>query len=287
MNIKHIKKIIIHTLKRIPEFLKETKSLPDFWLYIALAVLLTGFFMILTFPYEVLVRSQLQQMGESFGGGAYVGNIDIGLFGDSTINNMTLSRKDGAELEFKNINFNIGHLRALISKDINGDLSVEQMSYSNEKMSIKGNIESDLNMEFNSFSDYPVKGKIDTQFKNVSVNGVVIKGFDIPPVKFTTIKIEAVIMKGRVKIEKSNFSGPDINGSITGYIVLSGFFKRSQIDLNIEIDSSSALLDNYKILLGSLPNENGKIKINLKGTLDNPKIDIPGTSSRPDSANEN
>ena len=122
------------------------------------------------------------------------------------------------------------------------------------------------------------------ELNGVSVKGLTIKGFDIPPVRFKTVTADLKISGSRIDIDDVIFMGKDLKGSVKGSITLTKFIKHSKVDLDVEIDSSSALLENYKILLGDKLTSDGKLKTKIKGTLTNPRVNIPGSVSMSDDA---
>ncbi|MFH0976669.1 MAG: type II secretion system protein GspN [Spirochaetota bacterium] len=267
--IKHITKIF----KKIIPFLKEVKKLPNVWSYILLSLFLTVIFFIFTFPYSSLIRNQLQSLGENIGKSANIGEIDFNLLTDSKIESMTITFKDGAELTLTDVDFNIGIISFLIGNTISGDIQIKNLKYEKEKEKITVSGRSDFDLKFNSMSEFPANGRIKLDLKNITANGLIIKEFDIPPVRFSSITADINIAKKKISIDEFKAAGPDIKGSINGSVIVAQFFNQSQLNLNIIIDSSSPFIENYKILLSKWIDNSNKIQLAVKGSISNPRID--------------
>ncbi|MBN2402863.1 MAG: type II secretion system protein GspN [Spirochaetes bacterium] len=273
MEIKNIKHIINKIIKRLTIILKEIKTLPNAWLYVILSVILTFTFFIFTFPYSTLIRNQLQTMGENIGRSAYIGEVDFSFFGDTDINNITIILKDGSEINLNNINLDIGIFSVLLKNTVNGNAQINNIKYEKDKTSINMVAKSDFDLRLSSISEFPANGRIKLDMQNIIANGITVKGFDIPPVRFTSITANAGIIKKKITIESFNASGPDIKGSISGTIMLAQSFPQSQLNLNIVIDSSSSFLENYRILLNKWIDSSNKIQLTIRGSISNPNID--------------
>ncbi len=273
MNLKDIKHIINNFIKRILTILKEIRTLPNVWLYIILAVALTFVFLIFTFPYGALIRNELQKVGENIGRSAYIGKIDFGLIGSTKIDTMAIVFKDGAELSLQNIDLDINTFSAFLTNSVNGNLHIDNIKYQKEKTSISIVANSEFDLEFNSFSELPVNGSLRLELQNVIANGINIKEFDIPPVRFTSIAADLNILKKKLTINECKISGPDIKGNITGFLVLAKFFQQSQVNLDIVIDSASSFLTNYKIFLGKWMDETDNLRLQIRGSISSPNID--------------
>jgi hypothetical protein len=279
MELKLSKDRIKQILNDIILFFKESASLPNFWLYIVLSIILFIVFFIATFPYEVLIRNKLNEVGGNFGKSFYVGSLDFNLLGSTTINNLTMTLDNGSEYDLENIDMNIGLLSALLSKTIEGSLIIPNFKYNKDITSLNSILNSDFKLEFNSYSEFPSNGFIILKLQNVQLKGMTIKDFNIPPIRFTLVDADIKIIKRSLSIKSMKLSGPDLNGSIKGDITFAKVASGSRMNLNIEIDSNSALLENYKILLGDAISSDNKLIINLRGTISNPQINFSQNSA--------
>ncbi|MDY6967983.1 MAG: type II secretion system protein GspN [Spirochaetota bacterium] len=277
MDIKDLQTFIRNILKKSKKILKEAVSLPYAKLYILLSIILILFFMILTFPYEALIRNSLQTLESTACRSLYIGNIDFSLTNNTNIDNISFILKNGAKLNFDDIDFNISlnPFTTLMNKNLKGNMIIKKLGYAQKKISIDSNLESNFDLIFKSMSDFPTKGYIKLDFKRLSLGGLNIKGFDIPPISFSSMKIDTKITGKRIGIQDVTFSGKDINGKLNGFITPARRFKNSKIDLKIMVDPASPLLDNYKVLLGNIINSEENIRISLRGTISNPRVDFP------------
>jgi hypothetical protein len=276
MEIKDIKSTIIKSAKTLLKILKDIKTLPNVWLYILMSFILTIIFFIFTFPYSSLIRNQLQTIGDSIGRSTEIGEVNFNLFTGAGIDSMAIVLRDGSEITFQNIDLNMSIFPALLSNSLNGSITINNIKYSKDKTSINMVASSDFNLKFNSMSEFPANGKIKLDLQNVIANGITVKEFDIPPVRFTSITADASILKKKITIESFNASGPDIKGSINGSIMAAQSFQQSQLNLNIIVDSSSPFLENYRILLNKWIDNANKIQLTLRGSIANPNIEASG-----------
>ena len=276
MNSKIILDRTKKILKGIPPLLKEIISLPNFWSYAGLSIILTTFFWFMTLPYEVAVKNMLQEAGDSMGKEFHIGNIDLNLFSNSTINNTRLVFSENSELKTSDFAFNFAYRKLLFSNALQGDIKISTFNLTIDDMSIKASIECAIDLMLDSFIGSPEKGMISPRIQNVSIKGLTVKGFDIPPVTLKLIDGEIIIKKKKIKFDDIFLTGPTIKGKISGRITLSDFLQHSVLDLKISIASDSSLLDNYRVLLDSLPEKRGYFVLKIKGTIADPKIELPG-----------
>ncbi len=185
----------------------------------------------------------------------------------------------------------MGIFSALFSNSFNGDIRISNLKYEKDKTSINMVVKSDFSLKFNSMSEFPSNGKIKLDLQNIIANGITIKEFGIPPVRFTSIIADASILKKKITIETFNASGPDIKGNINGFVMPGPSFQQSQLNLNIVVDSSSPFLENYRILLNKWIDNTNKIQLTIRGSISNPNIETlgqkndatPGVDSKIDS----
>lgn len=277
MNLTEIKNKILPYIKQFISKAKEILKLPYAKAYIALSIPLIIIFFIFTFPYEIIIREQIKKLEPNVGN-IYVGTIDAGLILDSYIDSIVMSFQSGSELKFKDISFNvaINPITTLINKTLDGKINIEELKYVNNETSFAGVMKTNFDLKFIPNSVIPSDGFLNLDLQNVSLKGINIKGFDIPPVHFSSINAKTEIQKNNLKISLMQFSGTDIRGTIKGNIMLSPFLFNSNLNITIEIDPQSKIIDNYKTLLGSTyKGGNEKIIIVITGTLRDPKINFP------------
>jgi hypothetical protein len=283
MDIRNIKTKIITVLKGIKSKLKETLSLPYAKHYLVLSIILIIFFFIVTFPYEVLLRGQIQKLEAATGGNLYVGDIDFSLFGDSRIENLAFSFTSGSEINLNEVEMNIAinPVTLLIRKTIKGKLDIANFIYRKQELSIKSLINSRFDMEIDPVLGVPSSGFINIDLQNSDIKGLNIKGFDIKPIKFTSIKGETTLANRVITIKSLVFSGNDLRGDIKGTIQLEKFLFNSRINFVIEIDPNSGALQDFKMLLDNMVVTDNKVRITIAGTLMDPKVDLPTKTQAP------
>lgn len=277
INIKIIKEDIINFFKGFKTFIKETFNLPKAKLYIILAIFLVLVFLVLTFPYAVLIRNYLQNLEKQFGTNITVGSMHIGIIGDSYIDDMVVFLKDGTELDLKDItlDLSLNPITVFARETVKGNFDIKNIKYVKQDTSFSGLIICDLLLKRNSKKGIISEGFINLKIQNVNVQGLTIQDFNIPPVQITAITLDTKINNNEMKIERGIFSGSDLRGNITGKINLSKSLMASRLDLKIEIDKNSKLLVNYKEILGMLGSDKDKIAIEISGSLFNLRPKLP------------
>jgi hypothetical protein len=275
IDITNIKDWIGNYLKSAIRIFKEIAKLPKAKFYIFLSIVLIIFFIVITFPYEILVRNQIHKLETQLGSNINIGEIDFSLWDSIFMDNIYISSRDGTDIILKNLSIDISlnPYTIFIKKTIRGDISIRGMRYLRRETSADGIVKCkfDINMD-------NTNGFVNLDLQNVRVNGVVIKGFDIPPVKFTSIQAETVIYNSELKINKFTFSGIDLRGRIQGAMTIAKLMRNSKMNINIEIDKNSRILEDYKILIGNYTGHGDNLKIELSGLISRPRINFPGKS---------
>jgi hypothetical protein len=258
-------------------FIKETWALPYAKLYLALSLIMVPFFVFLTFPYEILIRNQLQKLESTMGRNIQIGVIDFSVIGQSYIDYLNITFSNGAELNLKDIMFDISinPYRLFVSKKIRGEIQISSFKYAKSDLSITNNLKTSFNIQFDGKTGIPTNGDVDVELTNASLKGITIKGFDIPALKFSSIKGAGTLKSRRLRIDSFTFSGSDVNGEIKGSIQIEPMANASKINLFIYINQDSRILQEYKMLLDSLADSGGKIKIEITGNFINPNVKLP------------
>lgn len=277
MNLKQIVQAMLNFLSTAKTFLKETWALPYAKLYLVLSVAMVPFFVFFTFPYEILIRNQLQKLESTMGRNIQIGLIDFSVIGDSYIDYLNISFSNGAELNLKDITFNISvnPYRLLISKKIRGEVQIGSFKYAKSDLSITNNLKTSFNIQFDGKTGIPTNGELGLELTNASLKGITIKGFDIPALKFSSIKGEGTLRSRRLRIDSFTFAGGDVNGEIKGSIQIEPMANASKLNLFIYLNSDSRILQEYKMLLDRLVDAGGKVKIEITGNFINPNVKLP------------
>lgn len=278
MDFKQLKTRALDYLSRAKTILKETWSLPYAKLYMVLAVVMTVFFIFVTFPYEVLIRNQLQKLESTIGRNIQIGAIDFSLIGDTYIDSISITFSSGAELNLKDIalDLSINPYTLLLKKTVRGEINIGSFKYAKQDVAVNNTLKSEFNIKLDGKTGIPSDGELSIDLSNVSLKGISIKGFDIPPVRFTTIKGVASLRNRRLRIENLAFSGNDVRGEIKGSMLFEQMAAASRINIYAFINSDSRILQEYKMLLDNMMEaEAGKIKIEIGGSFASPEVKLP------------
>jgi hypothetical protein len=278
MDIQKIRERLIRILERIRSIAGEAIKLPYARRYILIAAGLTILFFILTFPYEVIILKQIKKLEQQTRMSIFIENLDFNLIGDSYIDSLEISSPRGSDISLRDVSFDIwmNPITTLIMKRLKGSASVHDFKYLTEESSYTGQLKSEFELSLDGPNGMPGDGVLDLELQNVFIKGLSIKDFKIAPVRFSSIKSRAQMQRNELRISNIQFAGPDLNGSVRGTIELAQFFGNSSLNIVLEIDPSSRLVNEYRVLLGSMNLREGeRIRIRIEGTVQNPRIDLP------------
>jgi hypothetical protein len=282
MDLNSIKQSIRTFLQSLGARLKEMWKLPHVKMYLAATVFFTLVFLAVTFPYEVVIRDQLQNLEKSIGRPVLVGDIDFSLFGDSEIDSVEIGLQDG-EIVMKNVKFNIAlnPYTTLISRTLRGKIAVQDFRYTVTDTTVTAVLKTEFELTL-ADSGPPSDGFLKLELSNAFLKGIKIKGFDIPPIKFSSVRGDSTLQRGNLRLASMKMSGPDLQGNIHGMLSMAKSFSSSNLSLTIELDPDSRVLEDYNILLGGAKKNEDKLRITLNGPLKNPKATFPWTKAGKD-----
>ncbi|MCU0845537.1 MAG: type II secretion system protein GspN [Spirochaetes bacterium] len=279
MEFRQMKDRVSAALKSAGRFAREALALPYARLYIAMALVLTVIFTLLGFPFDVLIRGELQKMEQRGLRSVIVGEIDFNIIGDSYIDSLILGTGTESEISMKDVQFNIAinPVTTLVNKTLKGEISVQDFRYADDSSSFSCLLESEFRLAADPATGNPRDGFLNIEIQNVSLNGITIKDFTIPAVRFTSIAMRSEIQNGEIRITKLEGAGPDIRGTIRGSITLAPYVRNSTLNLVIDIDTQSKLIQDYRTLLGNLAkNDEGLLRLTVSGSLQAPTVGFPG-----------
>ncbi len=279
MDLNSIKTAIRTFLQSLGARLKEMWKLPHVKLYLAATVFLTLVFLVVTFPYEVLIREQIQNLEKSVGRPVIVGDMDFSLFGDSEIDSIEVSLQDG-EIAMKNVKFNIAvnPYTTLIARTLRGRISIQDFRYTVTDTTVTAVLKSEFELKL-AEPGPPSDGYLKLELSNAFLKGIKIKGFDVPPIKFASVRGDSTIQRGNLKLASMKMAGPDLQGNIHGMLSMAKSFASSNLNLTIELDPDSRVLEDYSILLAGAKKSEDRLRITLTGPLKNPKATFPWTKA--------
>lgn len=279
MEFRQIREKISAAFASAGRYLRETIALPHAKLYIAAALVLTAVFTLLGFPFDVLIRAELQKMEQRGLRSVEVGEIDFNLIGDSYIDSLVLGTGSESEVVLKDLNFNIAinPVTTLLNKTLKGTIDVRDFRFTDGDSSFSCTFASGFRLAADPGSGVPREGFLNLELQNVALKGITIKGFAIPAVRFSSIVINSELKNGEMRIMKFDGSGPEVRGSIRGSITLAPYVRNSALNLVIDIDAQSKLVQDYRILLGNMANaEDGRLRLAVTGTIAAPSVALPG-----------
>jgi len=278
ISVTDIKKSISTFFRELRQNIKDILKLPYAIHYIFFSVILTILFIIATFPYEVFIRKQIEQVEKQATRSLFVADIDFNLFSTSSFKNISSILKDGSSVNIKSLLFDMSYnpYTLFVKRNINGELIFEKFEFKNSEVSIisRGRFLFDILKAKDN--DVPEKGILSLSLRDTDIKGIMIKGFEIPPVTLKQVKFESeFISKNTMKIKYIIFTGPELKGNASGVIILGNSIRNSNIDLTINIDSQSNLLNQYRVLLGDMvkPGQN-QLTFTINGPLVNPQINM-------------
>ncbi|MGQ9847824.1 MAG: type II secretion system protein GspN [Bacteroidales bacterium] len=276
MNINNYKIIAKTYFDRFYNFLKEIVTVQYFWHYFVLSIVLLILFVFFTFPYEIIIQNKIKDVEQNIANYISIGKLKIHPITDSIAEDITIKLKNGSEIALQNIlfNFTINPVSIFITHHYNGSIKINNLNLSGEKLQIKTNTDILYDLKFNKEIPYPVEGTIVSSMKDVSIKGISIQGFEIPDINISHIKSELIFDKGNmINIKYLLFTGSELKGNAYGTISLSNYFPNSSLNIIIQIDSQSSILEDYKVLLESMMKSGTKnITIKIMGTIGNPNL---------------
>ncbi|MEW6528164.1 MAG: type II secretion system protein GspN [Spirochaetota bacterium] len=276
MNFSDYKIMIKTYYDRFYNVLKEIVTVQYFWRYFVLSIIMIILFVFFTFPYEIIIQNKIKEVEQNIANYISIGKLKIHTITDSIAEDITIELKNGTEITLQNVlfNFTINPISIFITNHYDGAVKIHNLNLKGEKLQIKTNADIFYDLKYNKPIPYPVEGNIISSMKDVSIKGISIQGFEIPDINISQIKSELVFEKGNmINLKYLLFSGSEIRGNAYGTITLSNYFQNSSLNITIQIDSQSSILEDYKVLLESMMKPGTKnITIKIMGTIGNPNI---------------
>ena len=143
-----------------------------------------------------------------------------------------------------------------------------------DNFSLTGLVNGTYDLKMKDLSPEKTDGIVKLTVKNSSLEDLSIYGIKVPTVTFSRLDIELNIKNGKAEIVKAELTGDDLNGEMTGQIILNRNFMRSILKCDININISEKLMkdENISSVLKFLPQkENGQISFSLLGNLKKPR----------------
>ncbi len=286
INKEHITALIKNFPLKVKQFLKTIYDLPHSGKYILLSIFLLIFFLIITFPYDFLIKKKIYALeGKSFRS-IDINNFDFSIFGETYIDNLAIILNNSNEISCKNsiLNIALNPVTLFMNNELKSDFQFDSLKYVSKDFEILFNLNGNVDIIFDKQNGQPKNGPIKIIMSDsvIKLNNISIPGPMGPlPLKIESVNIEsgnidAMITNSTLKINTFKLTGSDISCDITGLIELSNISNNSRLDLIISIDSESAVLDQYKDILTSFI-KNNILSLRVKGTFAKPELTINST----------
>ena len=285
MNFNNLINKAKHLFIKTKNLIKTVRDYPHSGKYFALACVLTIFFTAITFPYDYLIKKKLYDSEGKFFRSVSMQRLDFNILGESYIDGLELVLAAGEELSVKNIILNpsINPYRLFISHRILADFQFDAVKYHSGETDIIMNINGNIDVVMDRVKNIPGSGEVKLilgdarlKMKEISIPGPV----GPMPLKLDSVNVqnglaEVDIVNGVARIKNFKLTGTDINCSVTGSIELAEKTSNSKLDLMINIDPESLILEQYRELVSAVTG-NGPLVLAVKGTLLRPDIKIAG-----------
>jgi hypothetical protein len=277
---------IKHFFSTVVKKFRGIFNLPHAGKYFILSIILTIIFIIITFPFDKIISKQLHQYEGKGLRTISVQDIKFTIFGESSIGRtfIVLNNNDEVHLQNGVIALNKNPYRLLYKKNILSDFELNGLKYSSASFNSNINLNGNADVILNPASPLPLSGiiKILVSSGAVNFNELTFQGPLGPmTLKVETINIGAInchleFINDAVNIKRFDLTGDDLSGSVTGSIRIAPFLPSSAINLTINIDPDSAVLNNYRDLVIPLV-KNNSLTLFLSGTLRKPDVRLsPG-----------
>ncbi len=280
INNEQIKAFIINLPAKIKSFIKNIYELPHSGKYFVLSLVMLIFFLIITFPYDFLIKKKIYGLeGKSFRS-IEMSGFDFSIFSETYIDNLLIVLNNSNELTCKNaiINLTLNPVTLLIKNKLKSDFQFDSLKYTGKDVEFLFNINGNMDLTLDKKSGTPKDGLI-----KIIISDSIIKlgEISIParmgplPLKIESINIQsgnidANMSNGTLMLNTFKITGNDLTCDITGSMELTG---SSKLDLVVNIDSESAVLDQYNDLLSSVI-KNNILSLRIKGNMSKPEVTL-------------
>ncbi len=283
INFKNLIGIIKNLLKDGLAFFKTIYKIPGSKKYFAASFILIIIFLFITFPYEELVKKQLNEGAGKGYASARITGLDVGVIGSTDISSLEIYFTDLTELiiEKAELGLSVNPYRLFVSRRIKTDLDISRLKYSGKENEFQGKVTAEIDVILGSKSNVPENG---TVLINITRGILQIGTINIPtsmgniPLKTDVINIKLLnfdsdIINRVVKIKNCTVDSEELKCSFTGSITIEPFMKNSRIDMRMMLDPVSKVLDQQRDIVNALA-KGGPIVINIGGTAGRPEFKL-------------
>jgi hypothetical protein len=282
MKIKkeHIIAAIKNLPGRIKHFVRVIYDLPHSGKYIILSVVFLLLFLVVTFPYDFLIKKKIYALeGKSFRS-IEMSGFDFSIFSETYIDNLTIVLNNNNEVSCKNaiINLTLNPVTLFMDNKLKSDFQFDSLKYTGKDAEFLFNLNGNMDLTLDKQSGIPKDGpvKIIISDSIIKIGEISIPaGMGPLPLKIESINIQSgnidsIMTNGTIKFNTFKLTGSDLTCDISGQIEITG---NSRLDLVVNIDSESAVLNQYNDLLAPVI-KNNILSLRIKGTISKPEVTL-------------
>lgn len=259
----------------------DAKADPSYKKCLIFSIILSLILFVFFFPVNTLImRAVKSQEGIAFRS-ASISGLEASLFGRTGFESCDIVMKSREEISISGFSSDLS-LISILTGNISGQTNANEFSYSSSKFTLKSalNIISDLDVDGKSGAVNG--GSLVFKMSSVSIDGISIAGFKIPPADISSVSGEITFSKDSIESKAVKIEGKSLRGVIKAKINPDWKkFQLSRLDIECSFDPESPLFNDYKMMISYLlDKESNMIKLRLRGTVGSPEF----ITSQPESA---
>lgn len=266
--------------------IKNTTNLPHFWKYFFTAVISTVIFVIITFPYDIIIMKELNK----FEGKAFrtisVKDLEFSLFNDIVIDDAYIVLNNSDEIEFKNsiIALSKNPWKLFRKKNVTTDFQIKGLKYISSKFESTVNLNGNADIVLSNSGPIPSEGNLKLLVSSgiVKLNEISFQGplgpmsLKIGSIQVSAVNCELEFISGSININRLEITGDDLSGSVSGSVKPGNFLPATSLNLTVNINPDSLVLSEYKDMIMPMV-KNDYLTVYIRGTLGKPDFRLsPG-----------
>jgi len=283
IHIETIKSLIIALPSKIKHHFKTIYSLPHSGKYFSLTLLFFIFFLIVTFPFDFLIKKKIYEQEGKLFRSVDISGFDFSVLGETYFDNLVIVLNNSNEVSCKNsiLNIALNPVTLFMKNKIKSDFQFDSLKYTAKDFELLFNLNGNVDLTLDKQSSLPQNGyiKIIVSDSIVKLNSLSIPGpmgplnLKIESINIQSGNIDTSVTNGIIRFNTFKLTGNDISCDISGTIELSNITNNSKLDIRINLDSESLILDQYRDILASFIKDN-ILTLKIKGTLGRPELSL-------------
>ena len=280
INKEQIKTVIKNFPSNIKKIAGTIYDLPHSGKYLILSLILLIFFLIVTFPYDYLIKKKIYGLEGKLFRSIEISDFDFSIFSETYLDNLIIVLNNNNEITCKNaiVNLTLNPVTLFINNKLKSDFQFDSLKYTGKDSEFLFNINGNMDLTLDKQSGIPQNGpiKIIISDSNIKLDEISIPARMGPlPLKIESVtiqsgNIDSIMTNGVLRFNTFKLTGSDLTCDITGSIDITN---NSRMDLVVNIDSESAVLEQYNDILSSII-KNNILSLRIKGTLAKPEISL-------------